>query len=267
MRLRTTPGGLIAEDTARGRWARLPDEGDLLSFLSGGREAVARAQDALAGRPDRRSGGGGAAVPPALDPRVHALGAARDRLEPDAGEGLLPRPGGQGRARLRADHRQAVPEAQAERPLPRGADVLRRQPHVGAGRRSGDVVALAHAVPRLRARARVRAGQAARRRDARGGGRRRRRLVRPQRLERARRAGRRRAAQHLRPGDQGQDVRELDRLRRGHRRRAPRLDGDATAASGSTASCGARARPPTRSTRSARCSPTPRPASGSTPAT
>ena len=43
-----TPGGLIAEDTARGRWARLPDEGDLLSFLSGGREAVARAQAALA---------------------------------------------------------------------------------------------------------------------------------------------------------------------------------------------------------------------------
>ena len=51
MRLRLTPGGLIAEDTARGRWARLPDEGDLLSFLSGGREAVARAQDALADAP------------------------------------------------------------------------------------------------------------------------------------------------------------------------------------------------------------------------
>jgi hypothetical protein len=46
-----TPGGLIAEDTARGRWARLPDEGDLLSFLSGGRDAVARAQDALADAP------------------------------------------------------------------------------------------------------------------------------------------------------------------------------------------------------------------------
>jgi 2-keto-4-pentenoate hydratase/2-oxohepta-3-ene-1,7-dioic acid hydratase in catechol pathway len=43
-----TPGGLIAEDTARGRWARLPDEGDLLSFLSGGQEAIARAQAALA---------------------------------------------------------------------------------------------------------------------------------------------------------------------------------------------------------------------------
>ena len=39
------------------------------------------------------------------------------------------------------------------------------------------------------------------------------------------------------------------------------------AASGSTASCGARAPPPTRSTRSARCSPTPRPARSSTPAT
>src|SRR5512133_1670323 len=49
MRLRMTPGGLIAEDTARRRWAHLPEEGDLLSFLSGGREAVARAQAALAG--------------------------------------------------------------------------------------------------------------------------------------------------------------------------------------------------------------------------
>jgi 2-keto-4-pentenoate hydratase/2-oxohepta-3-ene-1,7-dioic acid hydratase in catechol pathway len=52
MRLRVTPGGLIAEDTARGRWARLPGEGDLLSFLSGGREAVARAQDAMPGAPN-----------------------------------------------------------------------------------------------------------------------------------------------------------------------------------------------------------------------
>ena len=47
----------------------------------------------------------------------------------------------------------------------------------------------------------------------------------------------------------------------------PRLDGNATAACGSTASCGARAPPPTRSTRSARCSPTPRRARSSTPAT
>ena len=139
---------------------------------------------------------------------------------------------------------KTVPEAQAERPLPRGADVLRREPHLGARRRRGHVVALAHPVPRLRARARVRAGQAARRRDARGGARRRRRLVRPQRLERPRRAGRRRPAQRLRPGDQGQDVRQLDRLRRASPPTRSRTGRRCAAASGSTASSGARARPP-----------------------
>ena len=77
-----TPGGLIAEDTPRGRWARLPGEDDLLSFLAGGRDAVARAEAGTGRRPSRRPRGGGAAVPPALDPRVHALGVARDRLEP-----------------------------------------------------------------------------------------------------------------------------------------------------------------------------------------
>jgi 2-keto-4-pentenoate hydratase/2-oxohepta-3-ene-1,7-dioic acid hydratase in catechol pathway len=48
MRLRTTPGGLIAEDPARGRWARLAGEDDLLGFLAGGAGAVARAEAALA---------------------------------------------------------------------------------------------------------------------------------------------------------------------------------------------------------------------------
>jgi hypothetical protein len=46
-----TPGGLIAEDTLRGRWARVPGEGDLLSFLAGGRDAVARAEAAMADAP------------------------------------------------------------------------------------------------------------------------------------------------------------------------------------------------------------------------
>ena len=48
MRLRTTPGGLIAEDPVRGRWARLPGDDDLLAFLAGGKDAVARAETALA---------------------------------------------------------------------------------------------------------------------------------------------------------------------------------------------------------------------------
>jgi 2-keto-4-pentenoate hydratase/2-oxohepta-3-ene-1,7-dioic acid hydratase in catechol pathway len=43
-----TPGGLIAEDPLRGRWARLPGRGDVLRFLAGGEAAVARAQAALA---------------------------------------------------------------------------------------------------------------------------------------------------------------------------------------------------------------------------
>jgi 2-keto-4-pentenoate hydratase/2-oxohepta-3-ene-1,7-dioic acid hydratase in catechol pathway len=49
VRLRTTPGGLIAEDPARGRWARLAGEDDMLRFLAGGRAAVARAEAALEG--------------------------------------------------------------------------------------------------------------------------------------------------------------------------------------------------------------------------
>jgi 2-keto-4-pentenoate hydratase/2-oxohepta-3-ene-1,7-dioic acid hydratase in catechol pathway len=48
MKLRTTPEGLIAEDPERGRWARLDGEDDLLSFLAGGAEAVARTEAALA---------------------------------------------------------------------------------------------------------------------------------------------------------------------------------------------------------------------------
>ena len=51
MKLRMTPDGLIAEDPQRARWARLPGEGDLLSFLAGGREAAARAEAALADAP------------------------------------------------------------------------------------------------------------------------------------------------------------------------------------------------------------------------
>ena len=69
--------------------------------------------------------------------------------------------------------------------------------------------------------------EAARRRDAGGGDRRGGRLVRLERLERARRPGRRRAAQHLRPRRQVEDVRQFDRLRRRDRGRGAGLDRDA----------------------------------------
>src|SRR3954469_9057184 len=56
MKLRTTAAGLIAEDPERGRWARLPTDEHLLSFLGGGREALARAQETLADAEDADPG-------------------------------------------------------------------------------------------------------------------------------------------------------------------------------------------------------------------
>jgi 2-keto-4-pentenoate hydratase/2-oxohepta-3-ene-1,7-dioic acid hydratase in catechol pathway len=46
-----TPGGLIAEDREGGRWARLPGNRELLSFLAGGQDAVAQAEAAMARAP------------------------------------------------------------------------------------------------------------------------------------------------------------------------------------------------------------------------
>jgi 2-keto-4-pentenoate hydratase/2-oxohepta-3-ene-1,7-dioic acid hydratase in catechol pathway len=48
MKLRTTPTGLIAEGGERGRWVRLAGDGDLLTLLAGGNEAIARAQASIA---------------------------------------------------------------------------------------------------------------------------------------------------------------------------------------------------------------------------
>ncbi|MBV9002173.1 MAG: fumarylacetoacetate hydrolase family protein [Solirubrobacterales bacterium] len=48
MKLRTTPEGLIAYDPDRGRWVRLPGEGDLLAFLGEGAAARERAAAAIA---------------------------------------------------------------------------------------------------------------------------------------------------------------------------------------------------------------------------
>ena len=78
-------------------------------------------------------------------------------------------------------------------------------------------------VPRLRARAGLRARPRHRRRHAGRGESGCRRLVRHERLERPRRSGRRPAPQPLRPRRQGQDVRELYRQRRAHRVVAARL--------------------------------------------
>jgi 2-keto-4-pentenoate hydratase/2-oxohepta-3-ene-1,7-dioic acid hydratase in catechol pathway len=51
LKLRMTPGGLIAEDREGGRWARLPGNRELLSFLAGGQDAVAQAEAAMARAP------------------------------------------------------------------------------------------------------------------------------------------------------------------------------------------------------------------------
>lgn len=50
MKLRSTPVGLIAEDAERERWVLLPDERDLLSFLSDGEAARERAVATMAKR-------------------------------------------------------------------------------------------------------------------------------------------------------------------------------------------------------------------------
>ena len=99
---------------------------------------------------------------------------------------------------------------------------------------------------------------------ARGG----RRLVRPQRLERPRRPGRGRCATNIfGPVGEVEDLRQLDRLRRAHRRRAARLAGGDRAGAGRRRGLVRGRRRPAPPTTSARCSPTPRPASGSSPAT
>lgn len=48
MKLRTTPRGLIAQDPDGGRWAPVPGEDDLVSFLAGGETARDRAREAIA---------------------------------------------------------------------------------------------------------------------------------------------------------------------------------------------------------------------------
>ena len=268
MKLRVTPGGLIAEDTARGRWARLPDEGDLLSFLSGGREAVARAQDAMADAPTADPA---EAVLPFRPRSIRAFMLWEQHviaLEPDAGQALLPGAGGEGRRSASSASPAGRSRSSSRTSRFCEAPTFYVANHTSVlGRRPGHVVALAHQVPRLRARARVRAGPPLVDATPEEARRRRRRLVRPQRLERARRAGRRRPAQRLRTGHQVQDVRQLDRLRRRDRRRVRRLDSGDRPRPGRRRAVvrGRHRRPAAR--RSARCSPTPRRASSSTPAT
>jgi hypothetical protein len=157
MKLRTTPEGLIAEDSERGRWVSLHGEVDLLSFLAGGKEAVTRARAAIARAPEADPS---RAVLP-FRPRSirafmlweqHVIDSSRMLVKK-----FFPAPAAKvvlGYERLTG---KTVPEAQAQRPLPRGADLLHREPHIRTRRRRGHVVAVAHEVPRLRARARLRA--------------------------------------------------------------------------------------------------------------
>ena len=101
MKLRATPDGLIAHDARRDRWVRLPGDSDMLALLTERATARERAAAAIAADDAVEADpvDGGNPVPAALDARVHALGVARDRLEPDAGEALLPDAGGEGRQR------------------------------------------------------------------------------------------------------------------------------------------------------------------------
>ena len=124
-----------------------------------------------------------------------------------------------------------------------------------------------HTSPRLRAGAGLRARQAAGRRDAGRGARGDRRLARPQRLERPRRAGRGGPTQRVRAGREVEDLRQLARPRRAHRRRAARLDGRTGPRAGRRRGLVRGDDRQPAPTTSARCSPTPPPASGSSRAT
>ena len=180
MKLRRIAEGLIVRHDS-GHWVPLRGEGltdeesqDMVAFLAGGEETRAAAEAMLAGIEDPAA----EAVDPAaasipFQPRSmrafmlwesHVIASSRMLVKR-----FFPPPAAKAVARIRAPHRQDVPEAEAEQALPRGADLLRRQPRGAAGRRRGDVVAVAHRVARLRARAGLRAGPAARRRHARGG--------------------------------------------------------------------------------------------------
>ena len=277
MKLRRTAEGLIAERRRTARWSRAagrrsPTWSTFLARRRGGaRRRRGRRSTRAAADPAAAAVDPGAAILP-FQPRTMrafiALGVAL-RSPP---RGCWSSASSRRRWRGSSPATSGVtgrtfPKLKPNKRFYETPVLLRRQPRGGARRRRGDVVAEPHRLPRLRAGAGLRARQAARRRHARGGRGRGRRLVRPQRLERPRRAGRGRPPQRLRPGGEVEDLRQLDRRRRHHRRRAARLAGGDGAGSASTASSGARARRPAPRTTSARCWPTPRRASGSSPAT
>ena len=248
MKLRTHPDGLIAHDHARDRWVRLPGEDDLLAVPRRGRSLLASGPRPRSPptTPSRPTPTAGPAVPAALDARVHALGVAR----------RSPRAGCWSSASSRRRRRRPSPASSGSPagPFPK------LKPNERFHETPTFYVANHTAVladgedmwwPRTRKYLDFELElafvlrQAARRRDARGGGATRSAAgsssttgapatCRPRTLR----------AQHLRPGDQVEDLRQLDRLRRAHRRRAARLDRRRPAGSGSTASSGARARPP-----------------------
>ena len=154
MKLRRIAEGLIVRHDS-GHWVPVRGEGltdeesqDMVAFLAGGEETRAVAEAMLAGIEDPAA----EAVDPArrsipFQPRsmrAFMLWESHyDRVEPDAREALLPAARRQGGRRIRAPHRQDVPEAEAEQALLREADLLRRQPRGAARRRRPDVVARA----------------------------------------------------------------------------------------------------------------------------
>ena len=248
----------------------------MVAFLAGGERGASRRRgEARRGPPPSRrrrsppTPARRSSLPAALDARLHALGGARDRVRPDARQALLPAAGWRrSSAGFERVTGQDLPEAEAEQALLRDADLLRRQPRRAARRRRADVVAAATPSGSTSSwswpscwPSRWPTRRPRRRREAVGG------WFVLNDWSRARRPGRGLAREHLRPGRQVEDVRQLDRRRRPHRRRGAGLDGGSAAGSGSTASSGARARPPAPPTTSARCWPTPRPASASSPAT
>ena len=84
MKLRMTATGLIAQDAASARWARLAGQDDLLGFLAGGHAAVASAQAALA---TAETADPAEAVLPFRPRSMRAFmlwECARHQLEPDA---------------------------------------------------------------------------------------------------------------------------------------------------------------------------------------
>ena len=250
MKLRVTAQGLIGEDAERGRWVRLPGSEDLLFFPGWRSEACTRAEAAMASAP--QADPSTACCPSPRSIRAFMLW---EQHVIDSGRMLVKRffPAPAAKVILGYERLTGVPEAQAERPLPRGADFYVAN-HTSVLADGEDMWWPSHTkyldfeLELACVLAKPLVDATPEEAIERGG-----RLVR--RTTGARATFRRTTrAQHLRPRRQVEDVRQFDRLRCRDRGRGAGLDRDA------------RPRPRRRralvrgttrtSTRSARCSPT-----------